>query len=246
MVKGNKKFIIIIGMLIFIFLMTEKAFAKEKVTVAGIETIEDSSGIIEAITIRQKALKDGDYEKAWKQWTKLSQRYHTLENYKRRMKIFPEFPKSIYNAQLGEPQPITQKRAWVPATSSSLSLLDGFYIVKEDGKWKPAAFRYYIKAVREDLTDLVRAIHAYYKDNKNLPQSLAQLTSPIKYIETIPQDPFSDENNPYIYKFTDERFMLYSLGPDSDDDSGSMTYSPANGIISNGDIGLKGKGSRKR
>ena len=83
---------------------------------------------------------------------------------------------------------------------------------------------------------LVKAIRSYYTDNRLFPQDVSQLTYPIAYIETIPQDPFNDQGKPYVYITNGVTCRVYSLGPDSDDDFGNITYDPKNGNISNGDI----------
>jgi len=257
MVKINKKLITMIGILLFSFLMTEMTFAEEeaiddsslvietKMTASEEVATGEPSSIIEAMGSIQNAMRNGEYEKTWNQWTKLSQRYDSLKKFKKIMTENPKMSQDFYNARLGKVEPITSKRVWITATSSSSPPIPGFYLVKEDGEWKLATLRHYINEANISLSSLAKAIRAYYNDNKKLPNKLSQLTEPVAYIKVVPQDPFSDEGKPYIYGISDNGFVLYSLGPDSDDDSGAKQHYLENGFISNGDLIIKGKVTKK-
>ncbi len=74
---------------------------------------------------------------------------------------------------------------------------------------------YRIDAAR-GLTLLKLALHSYYKENKKLPQTLAELSP--KYLSKIPLDPFTGKS--FIYN-KDEQ-LLYSLGENKIDNGGAI------------------------
>jgi hypothetical protein len=61
------------------------------------------------------------------------------------------------------------------------------------------------------------AILRYKQDTGGYPENLEQLISDA-YLKELPMDPYSDK--PLVYKKTGDSFVLYSLGPDFDDDGG--------------------------
>ncbi|MBW8016012.1 MAG: hypothetical protein FVQ82_07490 [Planctomycetes bacterium] len=67
---------------------------------------------------------------------------------------------------------------------------------------------------------MVCAVLRYEKDKGELPADSKVLVSG-GYLEKLPVDPFSGE--PFVYKRTDEGFLLYSFGTDMDDDGGNST-----------------------
>jgi competence protein ComGC len=77
-------------------------------------------------------------------------------------------------------------------------------------------FAYRCKALHE-ATLTVLAIKRYREEKGQYPISLSELVA-AGYIEQVPMDPYSDKR--VIYKKTDDSFVLYSLGPDFDDDGG--------------------------
>ncbi|OHB63557.1 MAG: hypothetical protein A2Y76_02515 [Planctomycetes bacterium RBG_13_60_9] len=73
---------------------------------------------------------------------------------------------------------------------------------------------------RAELDALVTtlAVLRCKQDRGEYPDSLAQLVQ-AGYLKRVPQDPYS--GNPLSYKWGDNGFLLYSLGPDFDDDGGT-------------------------
>jgi len=86
------------------------------------------------------------------------------------------------------------------------------------------SFAYHCKAYREALIVTV-AIMRYWYANGKLPDGLEQLIQ-TNYIDLLPIDPYSDE--PFIYKKRQKGFLLYSVGPDFNDDGGSRGDSNLN------------------
>lgn len=222
-----------VPILIYSFAAAEMSFAENS-------TSSDSSSAVQTVITIQKALQDKNYEEAWQQRTKFSRQWQGLDEFKLKMERDPALREGIISANIKKIEPVTSRRMWVSA-SSPYQQFNGFYLVKENGKWKLGNLRQYIKKARSDLRILARAIRVYYRNNKRFPSELSELTVPITYVKTISQDPFSDEAKPYVYKILDEGWILYSLGPDSDDDFGFTTYNPKSGPVSNGDIVVKGK-----
>jgi hypothetical protein len=68
-----------------------------------------------------------------------------------------------------------------------------------------------------EATVTILAIKRYRQERGQYPMSLSELVS-AGYIEQLPMDPYSDK--PLVYKKTGDSFVLYSLGPDFDDDGG--------------------------
>jgi hypothetical protein len=60
------------------------------------------------------------------------------------------------------------------------------------------------------------AVRAYQKQHGALPPSLAALVP--AYLPSVPQDPFAPQ--PLVYRRQGSRPLIYSRGPDGDDDGG--------------------------
>ncbi len=67
------------------------------------------------------------------------------------------------------------------------------------------------------------AILRYKADKGQLPENLQQIVD-TGYLKTIPMDPFS--SGPLAYRRKSNDFILYSFGPDSDDDEGTWVVEP--------------------
>jgi hypothetical protein len=68
-----------------------------------------------------------------------------------------------------------------------------------------------------EATLTVLALNRWQLEKGQYPMSLGELVM-AGYIEQVPMDPYSDK--PLVYKKTDDSFVLYSFGPDFDDDGG--------------------------
>jgi hypothetical protein len=67
------------------------------------------------------------------------------------------------------------------------------------------------------LLTVALALHAYKLENNRYPDSLAQLVP--EYLNHIPTDPFA-RSEPLRYKRDGDKYILYSIGPDGEDDGG--------------------------
>lgn len=134
---------------------------------------------------------------------------------------------------------LTPKRAVILADSPDGQLTNAaFYIFPEDGEWKIGYFEHVLKHTKEDLERLKDSIKQFYNKNGKLPENLSELSP--EYITILPIDLFNDKEETYHYvKGQNENFIIYSFGPDSDDDLGIVEYDYNNGLLSNGDFIIK-------
>ena len=72
--------------------------------------------------------------------------------------------------------------------------------------------------VETEAVITILALLRYKADTQQFPESLSQLVL-LSYLKAVPDDPYSD--GPIVYKRTKNGFLLYSLGADFDDDSGT-------------------------
>lgn len=235
MAKLKTKLIAIAEMLIFSFLFAGIVFGEEV-------AIDYSSEPIQTIIANQNWLRNKEYDKIWRELlpeiVKQEAFGDSAERYKKWVIEHPDIIRGVYTAKLQTMTYLTPKRVWVKATFSYQNFT-GFYLIKEGGKWKIAKFGVYIKKAEEDMQRLCDAIKAYYGDNRKLPTQLAELVSPVAYIETLPQDPFNDEGGFYVYTSAGDIWELYSFGPDSDDDLG-LTRVKNMRHMSDGDLVMVG------
>lgn len=86
----------------------------------------------------------------------------------------------------------------------------------------PAADRAADRAFRgkalHEATLTILALQRYHAEKESYPASLSELVR-AGYLDTVPADPHSD--GPLVYKTTGEGFILYSIGRDFEDDSGT-------------------------
>jgi hypothetical protein len=70
---------------------------------------------------------------------------------------------------------------------------------------------------RHQTARLALAAERYRAEHGDLPENLDALTP--NYIPILPRDPF--DGQPMKYRVTDDRAVIYSIGPDDQDDSGA-------------------------
>jgi general secretion pathway protein G len=132
-----------------------------------------------------------------------------------------------------------------------------------------ANMRAKIARMEADMKALGDALLMYRIDNKNYfgqmggnpAAELRRLTTPITYINSIPEDPYRENSRKYQsatnnYDYSaygsdkaKKNWLLHGLGPDTDEDIGvgsygpntsdlfkRLLYQPSNGIASSGDV----------
>jgi len=74
------------------------------------------------------------------------------------------------------------------------------------------------------------ALHAYHVEHGRYPSALSELAP--TYLKKLPDDPFAVEGT-FKYLLDSGNYLLYSVGPDGHDDSGTPIDDPANALQSN-------------
>lgn len=88
---------------------------------------------------------------------------------------------------------------------------------------------------RTRLLSLATAIEAWFIANGQYPNQLSQLTTPVPYLRTIPDDPFRAGQPMNYKKLPDNDWAAWSVGPDGVDDGGEKELDVEN--IAPGDKG---------
>ena len=122
-----------------------------------------------------------------------------------------------------------------------------------------AQVRSKVSRVKSDHRSMATAIESYYVDNNAYPVNAEILwQGPVKYMSSPFSDPYADvRGTTFRYKSGDEAvriareagflpegysmhpdsfWLVYSIGPDTTDNGGTLIYDPTNGTISPGDI----------
>lgn len=227
--RSRRRWIImLIGVLAFGFLATgvmgEIVF----------ESIDYSLPAIQIANDFLNALESEDDKKAWEFLTELTQ--SGLGDFKNFKDWCLEHP-DIRNCKLKEQVSVTANKLIVVVLPPKERIpgFGGFYLIKQDGKWKIGLPGFYFEKIEADTEILRRAIENYYIDNKRLPYILSELISPVSYIKSIPSDPFNERSEPYVYTVAGNEWELYSYGPDGDDDLG-IKECGLRGPLCDGDI----------
>lgn len=89
--------------------------------------------------------------------------------------------------------------------------------------------------MRLDWRAMRAALEEYHVDWNTYPPTIYHLTTPTSYIPNLMKDPFAPRE---MLHYTSEYnfWLLWSIGPDKDDDQALIIYDSTNGTISNGDV----------
>lgn len=79
-----------------------------------------------------------------------------------------------------------------------------------------------INLTQNRLLAVTLALRAYHAENGNYPETLKELT-PV-YLKDLPVDPFG--RNGFGYRRDGSKYVLYSIGPDGQDNGGKPIYNP--------------------
>ena len=82
--------------------------------------------------------------------------------------------------------------------------------------------------VKTDLSNISTVIKNYFETNERLPQSLNELS----LNKNIIKDKFSKKGESYIYRIEKDEWLLYSRGPNGEDNNGDILYNYKNGLTS--------------
>ncbi len=95
-----------------------------------------------------------------------------------------------------------------------VSMLDA--IVWDGEEWRPPGLLEKEAITRMLILEL--ALHAYQLEHGCPPESLEQLVP--EFLSALPIDPFDPNGGPFRYPCSDDGPIVYSVGPDGDDDGG--------------------------
>lgn len=94
----------------------------------------------------------------------------------------------------------------------------------------------YSQRAKNEMRSIATAVESYFVDWNTYPPDLAVTTTPIAYMTRIFKDPFT-KNSEYGYRLDDQKgWVVWSIGPDGEDDFGEKSYDPGSGTFSDGDI----------
>jgi hypothetical protein len=109
--------------------------------------------------------------------------------------------------------------------NSRESILSGTQAVKDD-----------FRATRKTL-EAFSVAYGHYPERLDDPRCGNLLEIMTLFIRSIQiTDPFSPDHAPYHYRGEKDRYTLWSVGPDQQDDGGQVVYDPTNGLRSSGDL----------
>lgn len=80
-------------------------------------------------------------------------------------------------------------------------------------------------------TKIIIALQLYKLNYNAYPDSLDALS---EFLNPVPVDPFTEEA--FMYAKSGRGYVLYSIGPELEDNGGAIAYDPTNGSVSSGDL----------
>jgi len=92
--------------------------------------------------------------------------------------------------------------------------------------------------VRLDLLSLRRAVTAYSERHGAPPPTLKSVLSRESELTEVPVDRFHPAGEALRLAVEGDSWMLWSVGPDGDDDGAGVSFDVTNGVLSDGDIVL--------
>jgi hypothetical protein len=92
--------------------------------------------------------------------------------------------------------------------------------------YQKAAYKQCATTALDRLLDVQLALHAYRLEHGSYPVGLADLAP--EFIPSVPQDPFT-AGKLLQYRVTADKYVLYSVGPDTVDDGGKPMYDSTHG-----------------
>jgi beta-lactamase regulating signal transducer with metallopeptidase domain len=95
-----------------------------------------------------------------------------------------------------------------------------------------------VEQAQNDLEVIRNTVTAWFVKNRKIPQDLSQIDGEFLMTKGLPTDVFN-EGQPYRYRINDDTILIYSIGPDGNDDGGERVRGvfPL-GVPSNGDIAV--------
>jgi len=117
----------------------------------------------------------------------------------------------------------------IKSPSLTAKILFSIYIGESPAK---IITSYYVSLAELNILITATAVKLYKLKTGKIPDSLKDLVP--TYLPNLPQDPFN-EFRPLQYRHKDDKWIIYSFGPDKQDNQGSSKYDEAN-VEEKGDI----------
>lgn len=89
---------------------------------------------------------------------------------------------------------------------------------------------------RADMRNMAVGLESFFIDHSRYPADLHELTTPIAYFTRIMNDSFTQNTDMGYEKREPKDWILWSIGPDGEDNSGDLVFDSTNGAFSDGDI----------
>ena len=90
-----------------------------------------------------------------------------------------------------------------------------------------------VQHVKEDFKKISNYLEEFYTSNTYYPPSLQ------KVLPQVPRDPFRKDGGTYTYYLLPNGWIVYSYGPDHQDDNGKVEWDPQSGSRGKGDIVIR-------
>ncbi len=99
------------------------------------------------------------------------------------------------------------------------------YLTPDHDLYTSVLFKDDVQKTQNVLLTIALALQVYKAEHGTYPETLAALCP--AYLTVLPGDPFSrDGATPPRYRRTNDRYVLYSIGPDGKDDGGKAIEEP--------------------
>lgn len=116
---------------------------------------------------------------------------------------------------------------------SNFPLLLAKRIVLAGSGYSDLITKYHVSLTELDILITAAAIKVYQLKNSKIPENLQELVP--SYLTKLPEDPFNDFK-PLRYERINKGWIVYSFGPDKQDDHGSIVYNEGETKDNKGDI----------
>jgi len=155
----------------------------------------------------------------------------------------PKIIKIISRKKIEDVIFITNKRAFIKVIPPFS--FGGYYLIKEGTKWKFTTIPHHCLVVSRNLQAIAKYIKEFQKIYGRLPDDLIELREFYPEIKNQIYDLFDDNRKTYRFLVSQNSWTLYSIGPDSKNNRGSILYNPNNGLVNSGDIVLSKEDNNK-
>ena len=205
---------------------------------AGLEGAFEEEQVIMKNTIRTLKKKEWynafyNYEKMYNEFDRLEDEYlsdlvaayreNRPEAYEEKVRRFGE-QLDIDTKPFNIAWKALQGRLGLPEGIDSPTLVSRILFAIAAPPYTKVITRYYASLSEFDALITAAAVRLYELENGQTPDRLQELVP--TYLSKIPEDPF-DDFKPLRYERREKRWIVYSIGPDREDNNGKLRYEEA-------------------